>query len=76
MNRSARIALGVGIIGVLLLIYLGVAAIIVSGEGISRANLLIGTRSPADIMGLVNIVFVGNLIVWGTWIYYFTEGRK
>lgn len=76
MSRSARIALGVGIIGILLLIYLGVAAIIVSGEGISRANLLIGPRSPGDIMGLVNIVFVGNLIVWGTWIYYFTEGSK
>lgn len=76
MSRSARIALGIGIIGVLLFIYLGVAAITASADGIIRVNLLFGYRTPEEIMGLINIVFVGNLIIWGIWIYYFAEGSE
>ncbi len=71
MNRRTKIALGIGIFGVLLLLYLGVAAVIVSGEGITRVNLLIGIRSPGEIMRLTNFVLAGNLIIWGIWTYYY-----
>ena len=77
MNRSARISLGIGIIGVLILLYLGTAAITAAGEGRSGVSLIVfGFRTPGGIMELINLVFVGTLVVWGIWLYFFVEGAE
>ncbi|NBG87749.1 hypothetical protein [Isachenkonia alkalipeptolytica] len=74
MKRPAKIALGIGIIGVLVMLYLGMAAITATAEGRTGTNLLIGGfRTPGSIMELINMVFVANLVIWGSWLYFFLE---